>query len=517
MTLCPTIFVIATITSVMVIKLTLQSISVSAKPDKPSLLRRGLRFNDKQRSTPSGLTLGDLDAISEICEPNSGLNSDNRFIGLNEERDLHTSQQTHHQDDDADQQVEPMQLKRSIRKINLDLSGRIMCHLFSPNGDNDKLTSPLFSLGRQRVQKKDMSRNVFHLNRFIPRVYVGAYYDLDEIWYGATRWIGRCSWGLSVPETLPNISPFLLPIIRRCSDLANRILLTHSFVKESSWNLDLEREQSVFDKTDTTVRVLLAQPRDTAPTGYAIQKLTLEYDSAKYFEDYHNHARCLQYSPTVAFNIQTPLLHPRLEVQSKRTWIVKDGGDRKGNYYGGAHFGSESPADRRLEQMKTNYRESNPRANTNISRQHGSKSPIRSVWKNLSSWLENDGWMPEKITTDLMGNLVSVNTIGIGGKPTGNIVDNQHDMLAPRNNLGLKLRISKKIDWTKFGIFPWSNNNYNNLKERRTNNDDAARVRVELCGLNASGDKRAWLAIDADPLDIMKTFKVVVGHEFVHC
>ena len=502
--------VIATLTSIIVVKLTLQSTNASAKSDRPSLFRRGLQFNRK-RSEPSGLTLGDLDTIQSMNDSDSGLNAGNNFVGFNREREYYTPQQTNYQDDDKDQQLESKQLKRSIRKINLDLSGRIMCHLFSPDNNGDKLTSPLFRLRHQQVHKKEMRC----LNKFIPRVYMGAYYDLDEIWYGATRWIGRCTWDLSALETKLNTSPLLHPIRERYRSLADRILPTNSFTKSSSWNLDLEREQSVFDHLDSTVKVVLTQPKDTASTGYAVQKLTLEYDSAKYFEDCIKPARDLQYSPTVAFNIQTPLLHPRLELQSKRTWIVKEGGDGRGNYYGGAYFGSESPKDRRLQQIKTIYRESTPWSNTIISGQHSSKSPIQSMWKCLSSWLENDKWMPEKITTDLMGNLVSVNTIGIRGHRQ--VSDNQHDMLAPRNTLGLRMRISKKIDWTKFGIFPWSNNSYNNLKERRMNDNQSARVRVELCGLNASEDRRAWLAIDADPLDAMKTFKVVVGHESLHC
>ena len=34
-------------------------------------------------------------------------------------------------------------------------------------------------------------------------------------------------------------------------------------------------------------------------------------------------------------DVKTPFLHPRLEIHSKKTWIVTDGGDDDGNYYGG--------------------------------------------------------------------------------------------------------------------------------------------------------------------------------------
>jgi hypothetical protein len=151
-----------------------------------------------------------------------------------------------------------------------------------------------------------------------------------------------------------------------------------------------------------------------------------------------------------------------------------------------------------------------------------SSSSIRNVCNRISSWIENDGWMPRKVTTDLLGNLVSINDIGFGTSlsetPEESVTrdSKRHRTfcrsLPPRNNMGLRLRISKKIDWSKLGIFPWSNNGFESvLRKRKFDDNQAMRIRIELCGLNESEDRRAWIAIDADPFDAIKTFKVVVG------
>jgi hypothetical protein len=107
--------------------------------------------------------------------------------------------------------------------------------------------------------------------------------------------------------------------------------------------------------------------------------------------------------------------------------------------------------------------------------------------------------MPDKVTTNLLGNLVSVNNFGLG------------------NKMGLRVRVSKRIDWSKLGIFPWSNNSYDGLREKANVDKQAARVRVELCRLNAPDDTRIWAAMDVDPLNAMKTLMFVVGQESVHC
>jgi hypothetical protein len=218
----------------------------------------------------------------------------------------------------------------------------------------------------------------------------------------------------------------------------------------------------------------------------------------------------MQLSPTVKLNLQTPLLHPRLEIHSTQTWVLKEGGDSNGNYYGGAYFGSNSPAEQRIQQVKAKYRESIPQSNPMIDHLQNSSTSNRSLGSRISTWLENDGWMPQKISTNLFGNLVSVNDIGFGTSKV-----QQLGISHLRSNIGLRIRISKKIDWTKLGIFPWSNNSFGRLREGK-NNNQATTLRVELCGLNASEDRRGWVAFETDPMDSINRFKVIVGQESLH-
>ncbi|KAL3804914.1 hypothetical protein HJC23_006686 [Cyclotella cryptica] len=503
--------------------------------------KRHLKVNPERQR---GVTLGDLDAIEQSSN-DTYCPSFNNFIEPNWGN--HSPQPSSQQQDDnsLEEHVNSNESRRSLRRINLDLSGRIMCHVFSPEAMPSNVaaiketTTPLFHLPyRWRANTQTRS-----FSRFIPRIYIGANYDLDEIWYGATRWIAKCSWGPAVPngETALNDFSITKDVVRRARSLTAIMMPMKSFTS-SKWLLDLEGEQRVFDPDDTTVRVGIIRTSNDIPSSKEIshksftgapQKLTLEYDSAKYYTDHGAIAdhvrRKLQFSPLMKVNLQTPFLHPRFEFHSKHTWIINDGGDRKGGYYGGEYYGSASPASRRSQQIKAMFREAVPQSNpTPITVREGdSKTPsssIRKVCGRISSWLENDGWMPQKVTTDLLGNLVSINDIGFGDpqSETSNefeLRDSERGRtlfknLPPRNNMGLRLRISKKIDWSKLGIFPWSNNNYESvLQEQRRDDKQAMRVRVELCGLNESEDRRAWITIDADPFDAVKTFKVVVGQE----
>ncbi|KAL7483693.1 hypothetical protein ACHAW6_010103 [Cyclotella cf. meneghiniana] len=492
-----------------------------------------------------GITLGELDAIEHSS--NDVYNPYDKLFET--DRGNHAPQQSSQQQDDNSSQMEgnANPSRRNLRRINLDLSGRIMCHLISPEPITNnaaamkETTVPLFQFPSRL--NTNMHNRTF--SRFIPRIYIGANYDLDEIWYGATRWITKFSWGPSITNgetTLSSDSSIPHGIGRRAKNLAASMIPTKSFTS-SKWILDLEGEQSVFDTADTTVRVgIIRAPKDIPSSKdiphksftLAPQKLTLEYDSAKYFTDlyeaYSDHARRkLQFSPLVTLNLRTPFLHPRLEFHSKHTWIIKEGGDSKGGYYGGEYYGSDSPAARRSQQIKAIFRRDIPRSNTTpMSVKEPdfktSSSFIRNVWGRISSWIENDGGMPRKVTTDLLGNIVSINDIGFGNKLTetpeklvtrDSIRDRSFcKSLPPRYNMGLRLRISKKIDWSKLGIFPWSNNGFESvLRERKCDDKQAMKIRVELCGLNESEDRRAWIAIDADPFDAIKTIKVAVGQE----
>lgn len=447
---------------------------------------------------PHSITLGDLNTIADAKVIGSSSSYPINFLETSQGAQYDSQQR----DGSPTEPNEPNEAKKSLRRINLDMSGRIMCHLFSPNRRTKVRTTPLFYGSSQTDIATDGINN---LQQLIPRVYIGANYDLDEIWYGATRWIARCSWDLSLADEQAD-SSMQNPVLRGAKTLASSIFRMQS--PASNWVLDVEGERSVFDSADSTMRIRLVQPSIcAAPLSqsqnecHSAQSIMLEYDSAKYIDNYcvgnsESHGRDMQYSPAVKLNIHVPLLHPRLEAHSRHTWIVKEGGDRRGNYYGGAYFGSESPADRRFQQMKEQYREGIPQSAATDTI-HTPTSSIRAACSKLSSWLENDGWMPQKLTTDLMGNFVSINHIGFGSL---------------RNDIGLKVRISKKIDWSKLGVFPWSNNI---VRGDSNNHSQAAKVRIELYRLNKLEDLRAWIAVEANPLDAVDTFKCVVGRESI--
>ena len=507
--------------------------TVHGNPDKRPLFRRSHQSNANAKQQ-AGLTLGDLDVL-EYDDQSSTDRHYTNFNSLPFTENQFIPQQYSHQDDASTEgEDKPHQIKRSLRRINLDLSGRIMCQVFSPGGAaSQQDTAPLFCLPRQSNEKE--GGNISLYNKFIPRIFIGAHYDLDEIWYGATRWIGKCSWGPSIPkyESVTRSDSSLQSHIANRVRNAAAVIFPTSSLSWSNWVLDVEGERSVFDPADITASIGLRQPRNDIASSSRVpnqfhhsrQKLTLEYDSSKYYDDhYRNSRRDMQYSPVVTMNVQTPLFHPRIEFHSKHTWVVKNGGDKMGNYYGGSYYGSDSPAEQRLQQIKAGYRDGIPRANqipaASLARDSSSQmSSFRKVCCRISSWIENDEWMPKKVTTDLMGNLVSVNEVGFGAKPkeetsqhkTPGLINN---FIPPRHNIGLRLRISKKIDWSKLGIFPWNNNSYESaLQERRTTDKQAMRVRLELCGLNESEDNRAWIAIDADPFDAIRTFRVIAGQE----
>ena len=107
---------------------------------------------------------------------------------------------------------------------------------------------------------------------------------------------------------------------------------------------------------------------------------------------------------------RAPFLHPRLEVRDRGTWASAGGGDRDGNCRGSA-----SGAERRLERIREGYREGVPRSRLNPPPAGGAAPPVAArndLRGRLSRWLEDDGWMPRRLTADLAGNLVSVSKVG---------------------------------------------------------------------------------------------------------
>ncbi len=86
--------------------------------------------------------------------------------------------------------------------------------------------------------------------------------------------------------------------------------------------------------------------------------------------------------------------------------------------------------------------------------------------------------------------------------------------------MGIRLRLSKRIDWTSLGIFPWSSsNNSNNSSYNNRNNSKnvrtPTRVQFDLCGLHKSGNSVSQIGCEFDPLHLGDTFKVVIGHDDV--
>jgi len=399
-----------------------------------------------QQSNNSGDSFIPTDAIL-FGQPQQ---QQNHVHANNNNEEMESSSSHHHQ------------IRRSLRRINLDLSGRVMCHVISPatqNDDDDYNSVPLFQI-RDDATKTTTSSNhnnnktLLHrrLKRhIIPHIYIGANYDLDEVWYGATRWIAKCSWQLPKITTTDGSGS-------RARQFVESIFFptpkTTTTTKRLPWMLDLEREQGVFDHPDSTMRVSLVhhhchpviQRHDDDsnhqshhhPHPPSVQTLSVEYDSAKYSNNHHidNASLLLALAPTISVNVQTPILHPRIELHTKKTWIVQTGDDKHGNYYGGAQYGSYSSVERRFETIRDGYRAMVPRSQRNTNSINSSSSTttttttttrvgkLQTFGRKLSHWLEEDGWMPKRVTTDLMGNFVSVNEVGFCcSENNNNIID----------------------------------------------------------------------------------------------
>lgn len=87
--------------------------------------------------------------------------------------------------------------------VSLDLAGEVQTHLSSPHSPYNEYmsstgTMPLFRWGKVKIPKakKGMkSRSTSCSNHVVPSIYVGAKYDFQRAWYGATRLMSTFSWG----------------------------------------------------------------------------------------------------------------------------------------------------------------------------------------------------------------------------------------------------------------------------------------------------------------------------------
>jgi len=532
-------------------------------PSIHPFIGRRVGKRENQGDAAGGLTLGDLEQMAmQKDEYNNAILGPSTIFGSDATDGKHHPQNEQYDAESTEEEspsnTNSSQLRRSLGRINIDLSGRVMCHIVAPRNKDDTRGCDRESVSLFSLPSKQQSRHAAQssaspklqrtntLERIIPHIYLGANYDLDEVWYGATRWIAKCSWGPLVSAgaslTKQNPEKELASPSNQVWDSANniyrKVFPSSSFPSpKSSWILDMEGEQSVFDRSDSTARLrLLQSPSPSLPNAnmwqQIPQQISVDYDSAKYSDDTPNtlYKRQIQYAPTITMNIKTPFLHRRLEVHSKKTWIVKEGGDEEGNYYGGDYCGGESCADRQLERIKERYREGVPRSNDCIGSTATATTAIpygvRSLGSKLSTWLENDGWMPRKVTTDLMGNLVSVSEVGFGNTARGGKPETKtfrkpslYGIVPPIHNTGIRLRISKKIDWTTLGVFPWSKNTVNRHGNNRSSSVfealQSTHVRLELSGMYGSEDKCASVGFDVDPLDWSRTLKFTVGQEDV--
>ncbi len=617
-----------------------RSVGIKKSIDKRQLSKSSAELVGEE----GGITLGDLDQMKKAEGNQSNTLFPNTSLGFNNNAQTNTQQQRQQQQWE-NQSPESSSLSNSqlnlknhrtqhLQRIHLDLSGRVLSHILSPPNNrhhhDTRETIPLFTLpwkksshstennhnpvvssqkNEEELQRKRHIK-INSLQRCIPHLYFGAYYDLDEVWYGATRWISKCSWGpfgiaensnsiSEITETNSilggggeekDVSPSRAALVtdQAWHSLKNipRLVfpssssspsLSSSPSSSSSWIFDMEGERSVFDGTDSTFRIRLIQSQpSTSITNdnkqqtatintISPRKISFEYDSAKYYGYYDDDnkdintskRRKLQYSPTLSMIIQTPFLHRRIELHAKKTWIIKEGGDKHGNYYGGDYYTSESnAAKRRLKNIKERYKDGIPKSTSIPSLTRTITDNRISVLSRLSNWLDNDGWMPRRVTTNLMGNLVSVSEVGLRDDNRNKYHNDQtdgsaaaaaaaaadadadadaddvgaavcmnaihktrswHTIIPPIHNAGIRLRVSKTIDWTTLGIFPWSNNNSNDTNSRGwTEALQSTLVRLELCGLHGIEEENcASVGLEVDPLDWNGSFKFTVGQEGV--
>eukprot|EP00979_Chaetoceros_neogracilis_P004815 scaffold838_cov218-Chaetoceros_neogracile.AAC.15 len=87
--------------------------------------------------------------------------------------------------------------------VSLDLAGEFQTHLSSPLSPYNEYmsntgTTPLFRWGKVKIPKANKGmkgRPISCSNLVVPSVYVGAKYDFQRAWYGATRLMSTFVWG----------------------------------------------------------------------------------------------------------------------------------------------------------------------------------------------------------------------------------------------------------------------------------------------------------------------------------
>lgn len=514
-----------------------------------------------------------------------------------------------------------------MARINLDLSGRVFCHLISRHkqsnggvatgGRTTSSTVPLLFLAepaaatimlkpmengkqqQQQQQYKNSASSPFaksiatrryindvatyvtrRLELLLPHdIYIGTNYNFDEIWYGATRLITQCSWG-----------PYYDILQRRRSGSSRGQLgipwsssSSSSLANKSFWTINVEKERNTFDRYDTTSRIRCVQQYPSSPsssssvtsphttTAASSRHISLEYDSAKLNTNIDNidngndstitmtadqkrsRSDNGQYhlAPTMSMHVKTPLFHPRLVAHVKKTWIINDDST------------NGDSVNRRYSSILERYRNSIPKSiivhPSTISGAAAAAVGGHEYKEKLSTWLENDGWKPQKMAVNLLGNIITRHEIGLISStppptPTTTTptlpltkLNCRKSSITPSwhiiHDTGIRLSLSKKVDWSTMGIiFPWStNNSVGGSGSRRHNNVggsnsggsssmlgilQSTHARLELCGMYGASSSlpqqshgmatgRMSIGVDVEPLDWSSTFRVTVCHEDV--
>ena len=135
--------------------------------------RRESNINNNRHDKEEGFTLGELDQMMQSNKDTSSTLDSSILLASSDT----SNQPPQAQAEESTNNNTNHQLRRRLGKINLDLSGRIMCHLLSPQDDDTSISNqahkkesiPLFTIPTQsKHNKKHLQRRVKNqlMNRY---------------------------------------------------------------------------------------------------------------------------------------------------------------------------------------------------------------------------------------------------------------------------------------------------------------------------------------------------------------